>query len=142
VNGKVSSYIAGAIAVFGALVARIPLEIQVLLVLMVLDIVLGAIIAIRRRDVSSDEFGKGVAKKMGIIVLLTALRASEPVLQFDAMDYAAVFFVVYELISITENAARLGVPIPERVAHVLATMRGERDEQDRDEVQSNTQNQS
>jgi toxin secretion/phage lysis holin len=138
VNGKAWSYIASAIAVFGALVARIPHPVQILLVLMVLDIVLGGIVAILRRDVSSHEFWKGIAKKMGTLVLLAALGASEPVLQFDAMDYAAVFFVVYELISITENATRLGVPVPDRVARVLATLRGKHDEQDRGEAQSNT----
>ena len=140
-NGKVGSSVAGAIALFGALLVRFPHPVQILLVLMVLDIVLGGIVALSRRNVSSHEFWKELAKKAGTLVLLAALGASEPVLQFDAMDYAAVFFVVYELLTITENTARLGVPIPERVAHMLATLRGERDEQNRAEVQSNTENQ-
>ena len=139
-NGKVGSSVAGATALFGALLVRFPYPVQILLVLMVLDIVLGGIVALLQRNVSSHEFWKELAKKAGTLVLLAALGASEPVLQFDAMDYAAVFFVVYELVCITEKAARLGVPIPDRVARVLATLRGERDEQNRAQAQSHTAN--
>jgi len=140
VNGKVGSSVAGATALVGALLVRFPHPVQILLVLMVLDIVLGGIVALLQRNVSSHEFWKELAKKAGTLVLLAALGASEPVLQFDAMDYAAVFFVVYELVCITEKAARLGVPIPDRVARVLATLRGERDEQNRAQAQSHTAN--
>jgi len=140
VNGKVGSSVAGATALFGALLVRFPHPVQILLVLMVLDIVLGGIVALLQRNVSSHEFWKELAKKAGTLVLLAALGASEPVLQFDAIDYAAVFFVVYELVCITEKAARLGVPIPDRVARVLATLRGERDEQNRAQAQSHTAN--
>lgn len=139
-NGKVGSSVAGATALVGALLVRFPHPVQILLVLMVLDIVLGGIVALLQRNVSSHEFWKELAKKAGTLVLLAALGASEPVLQFDAMDYAAVFFVVYELVCITEKAARLGVPIPDRVARVLATLRGERDEQNRAQAQSHTAN--
>ena len=139
-NGKVGSSVAGATALFGALLVRFPHPVQILLVLMVLDIVLGGIVALLQRNVSSHEFWKELAKKAGTLVLLAALGASEPVLQFDAIDYAAVFFVVYELVCITEKAARLGVPIPDRVARVLATLRGERDEQNRAQAQSHTAN--
>jgi phage-related holin len=73
--------------------------------------------------------------------LLAALGASETVLGFDAMDYSAVFFIVNQLLSITEKAALLGVPIPERVKRLLITLREEHDEQqDRAQAQPNTKN--
>jgi len=129
VNGKDWSYTISAIALLGALIASLPHPVKILLMLMALDLILGGINAFVRRNVTSDEFWMVIAKKAATLVLLAALGASEPILQFDAMDYACVLFVVYELVSITEYAAQLGVPIPRRVAQVLATLRGQYNEQ-------------
>jgi phage-related holin len=83
----------------------------------------------------------GLMRKTATLLLLAALSASESVLGFDAMDYSAVFFIVHELLSITEKAAALGVPVPVRVRRVLMVLREEYNEQqDRAEDQSNTQN--
>jgi toxin secretion/phage lysis holin len=140
-NGKLWTYFTGAVGVFGALIMSLPHPVQILLVLMGIDVALGAIAAVTHRSVSSDALWKGLAKKAAILLLIAALATAEPVLQFDAADYAAVFFVVAELVSIVELAALLGVPIPERVTRVLAVMRGKANEPNRDQVQSITENQ-
>jgi toxin secretion/phage lysis holin len=140
-NGKFWAYCMSAVGLLGALIMSLPHPVQILLMLMGIDVALGVIAAVTHRSVSSNALWKGLAKKMATLLLLGALAAAEPVLQVDAADYAAVFFVVAELVSIVELAALLGVPIPERVTRVLATMREKDDEPDRDQVQPVAENQ-
>jgi toxin secretion/phage lysis holin len=136
VSSKAYSYLVSGAAIVGALLINLPDPLQILLVLMALDILLGIVVAATRQEVSSHRLWKGIAKKIGTVLLLVALFVSEPVLQFDAMGYAAVFFITHELLSIIEHAVILGVPIPGRIANVLSVLRGNASEQDRAEVQS------
>jgi phage-related holin len=134
------TYVVSVIATIGALLMHIPHVVQILLLLMALSLVLEAIVCATKRCRCRYSLWGELAKRAATMVLLTALGASEPVLGVNALDYSAVFFVVYELILITENAARLGVPVPDRLREMLATLRGRHNGQNSVEFQSNTQN--
>lgn len=124
-----------------ALAMHIPAVILILVALMAIDAVLTLLAPSPRRRSRCTIFWMGLMRKTATLLLLAALSASESVLGFDAMDYSAVFFIVHELLSITEKAAALGVPVPVRVRRVLMVLREEYNEQqDRAEDQSNTQN--
>ena len=129
-KGVISAFL-GAIAAAGAALAHVPHTVQILAILMVLDILLGGIHAAIDERVSSSQLWRGLAKKSATILLLAAIGAAQPVLGFDAMPYAGVFFIAHELVSITEHAAALGVPIPERVQRVLVMLRGDGDGEER-----------
>lgn len=105
--------------------AQMETAVQVLVVLIALDIVSGMAAAFVERRASSDASLRGIVKKVLVILLVGAARAVEPVIGFDASSYVAMFFVAYEALSILENAARAGVPIPERLRSALVALRGE-----------------
>jgi len=130
------SFVISTITAASALLMRMPMVLQILFVLMFLDLILTRFVAS-----SWQELMKRFTRMVATCVLLAALGKSEPVLGFAAMEYTAVFFIVNELIAITEKAAQLGVPIPERVRRVLTALREERNDQpDRAKAESNTDN--
>jgi phage-related holin len=125
-----------AVAGASTLLIHIPRVLQILFVLMLLDLILTRLVA-----KSWSLLMKRLAQMVGTSVLLAALQLSEQVLGFAAMEYTAAFFIVHELIAITEKAAELGVPIPERVRRMLVALREETDEQqNRAQNQSHTEN--
>jgi len=130
------SFMISAIAASTTLIMHIPMILQILFALMFLDLILTKLVA-----KNWDEILKRLAQMTGTFALLAALRVSESVLGFAAMEYTAVFFIVHELLAIVEKAAMLGVPIPERVRRMLVALREESDEQqDRSQTQSHTEN--
>jgi toxin secretion/phage lysis holin len=135
------STVVGTVAAAWALVMHIPAVLLILVALMAVDAVLELLVQAARGKKRYDRFYRGLIRSAGTLLLLAALGASETVLGFDAMDYSAVFFIVSQLLSITEKAALLGVPIPERVKRLLLILREEHDEQqDRAQAQPNTTN--
>lgn len=88
--------------------------IQCLITLIVIDIFSGLILAKSSGEISSDASFKGMGKKAMMLLLVGAAHtynATQP-LGFDAGVAVAAFFCTTELISIIENAGRIGLPIP------------------------------
>lgn len=122
-NGNVlTKWIAIGSIAFGGAWAKIPYTIQALLLLMALDITSGLLAAIKQRAVNSSVMLRGLATKGAILVLLGVLHIIEKPLNipFELESMAAIAFIVYEAMSITENCANAGVPIPLFVVKVLA----------------------
>lgn len=91
-----------------------------LLFLMIVDIVLGLLRSFREKCLSSEVSGRGMTKKVVMLILVLvcevlgqATRISGP------REASSVFFIIYETISVIENAARLGAPIPPPLAAIL-----------------------
>ena len=98
--------------------------IRTLVVLIVLDIISGLAVAYVKQEVQSDSSRKGMIKKALMLVLVGAahtFNATQP-LGFDAASGVAGFFALTELISIIENCANVGVPIPPVLTRALATI--------------------
>lgn len=95
-----------------------------LLIMMILDIVLGLIRAGQDKKLSSDISGRGMRRKavMLILVLVGAVlgRAAGT---GGIGEVIAASFMVSEVLSILENAALLGVPIPPPLAAILVQLR-------------------
>lgn len=107
--------------------AQLETAVQVLVVLMALDILTGMVAAFVGRRAASTVALRGIAKKVLVLLLVAAARAVEPVIGFDASSYVAMFFVAYEALSILENGAKAGVPIPERLRSALVALKGDGD---------------
>ncbi|MEN6534622.1 MAG: phage holin family protein [Bryobacteraceae bacterium] len=100
--------------------------IQTLVVLILLDFASGLLYAWSTGAVSSDASYRGMAKKAMMLLLTgaaSAYNATQP-LGFDAGAAVAGFFCTTELISITENAGRLGLPIPKPLMDAMAKLGG------------------
>ena len=98
---------------------------QTLLILILLDFASGLLYAWSAGAVSSDASYRGMAKKAMMLLLVGAAHAYNATqsLGFDAAAAVAGFFCATELISITENAGRLGVPLPRVLARAIEKLK-------------------
>lgn len=127
---KLSSVFGAIVATIGGVIGWIwgdftPL-LAALIVCMVLDYISGVACAIVRKDVSSEVGFKGIVKKILILMLVGVAHVldayvlnSTPVLQ----SAVTMFFIANEGISLVENAAGLGIPIPKKMLEVLKQLK-------------------
>lgn len=98
-----------------------------LLGLMLFDIVSGLILAGSKGATSSDASWEGMRKKAMMLIMVGAAHTFNAghSLGFDAGTAVAGFFCTTEFISITENAGRLGLPLPRILIAAIAKLRNE-----------------
>ena len=102
-----------------------------LIVFMALDYITGLMCAIADKKLSSAVGFKGVCKKVLILMLVGVAHIVDlhVVGTGDALRSAVVcFYLSNESVSMLENAAHLGLPIPEKLKSVLAQLHGREDE--------------
>ncbi|MGN1135185.1 MAG: holin family protein [Oscillospiraceae bacterium] len=116
-------------AVFGYLFGKFDGMMGALIALIVLDYITGIIAAFVERKLSSEVGARGIAKKM--IMLLTVAVAN--VVDVSVIgegnvlrSVAALFYIANEGISLLENGARLGVPMPKKLIDVLVQLKSEK----------------
>lgn len=107
--------------ILASIVIATPAAVQALIVLMVIDYVTGIICALMACTLSSARGWRGLAAKTLTLLLVgTAQYVSRFLhLGVDAGAAVAMAFAANELISIVENCARAGVPIPEPLLVVV-----------------------
>ena len=108
-----------------------------LLVFMTLDYVTGVMCAIVDGKLSSEIGFKGICKKVLILLLVGVANIVDMhvVGTGSALRGAvAAFYLSNEGVSLLENAAHIGLPIPEKLKDVLAQLHG-RDDRDDDETE-------
>lgn len=104
---------------------------SILGVLIVVDYVTGATCAYLRQELSSEQSIRGIAKKLASIALLILAHMLDVLLDqgFPVVQTAALWLLIAnEGISITENLAELGVPIPTVMRDALAKLNHDADE--------------
>lgn len=99
----------------------IPAAIHTLLIMMLLDYSTGFIVAVMNRKLNAAEGLRGLGRKtLTLILVVTVHWVTEPLhLGLDVASMVAVAFTLNEMISITENCAHAGVPIPPQLLDVL-----------------------
>lgn len=96
-----------------------------LIAFIVIDYLTGVMCAVVDKKLSSEIGAKGIFKKVLIFALvgLGHVIDSQILGQAQAIRTAVIFFYLSnEGISILENAAALGLPVPERLKDVLARL--------------------
>lgn len=85
-----------------------------LLILIVIDYVSGIIAAALHGELKSKVGFRGIAKKVFILFLVAAAHVIDGVIGTNAMFREAVifFFIANELLSLIENAGKIGLPVP------------------------------
>ncbi len=109
------------IATVASLWLAVPVTVQVLLILMGLDILSGFILAAIQKGLDSHAGFVGVLKKVLVLILIGAAHVVMKPMNFG-FDVAAVVATAYclnEAISIVENCARAGLPIPAPLVDAL-----------------------
>ena len=137
---KINAVFGGVVAAIGGVIGWIwgdftPL-LAALIVCMALDYISGVACAVVRKDVSSKIGFKGIVKKILILMLVGVAHIldayvlnSTPVLQ----SAVTMFFIANEGISLVENAAGLGIPIPKKMLEVLKQLKLKGDSTEKDE---------
>ena len=96
-----------------------------LLAFVVIDYLTGVMCAITDRSLSSEVGFKGIFRKVLIFVMVGAghILDSQVVGTGDALRTAVIFFYISnEGVSLLENAAHIGLPVPEKLKAVLAQL--------------------
>ncbi len=109
-------------AFLGSVVGGVDGFLYSLLILMVIDYVSGILVAINTRSLSSEIGAKGLTKKVHILLLVVVGNVIDKNIigGGSSVRTAVVFFyIVNECISVTENSANLGLPIPNKLRKIL-----------------------
>ena len=123
---KLETYVGGGVAFVGVLLQHLfgawSSSLETLLILMVIDYItgIGAACVNPNMKLDSRKCAVGIWKKIITLLLIAATHRVDLIGQTMAMNIVLLFFVGQELLSILENAANCGLPIPQKLKDTLA----------------------
>lgn len=122
-----SAIISVTATTFVWLVGGIDVALQCLLVAIVIDYVSGIIKAYNTKTLSSNIGFRGILKKVGIllIVMLAVLVDRVTIDNGGIRTLVIYYFVANEGLSILENLAQAGLPIPKSLKNALKVIKKE-----------------
>lgn len=127
--------IAGAVgAVLGFMYGEVTGLFWALIAFMALDYITGVVVAIIEKRLSSEVGFRGLAKKFLILVFVAVGHIADTYILGGtpaAMSAVMLFYMANEGISIIENAAALGLPVPKKLTNIMEQIRNksEREEE-------------
>lgn len=99
--------------------------IALLVLLIVIDYLSGFAVAYSNGKLSSSQGFKGITKKILMLLIVALAFRIDIVLNTEIIFLASVwFYIANELLSITENAGKLGVPIPPSILKGIEVLKG------------------
>lgn len=114
------------VSIFIFLVGGFDNLFRALLIMMVLDYITGVAKGFKRKNANSNRAYKGLKKKLIIIFIVVAASQMDLILQgVGIRAIVLMFYVATEFLSILENAAILGIPIPAKLKGALEQYRDE-----------------
>lgn len=90
------------------------------LLLMVLDVLTGYYNAWKNNEISSSRMRDGLGKKCAELAYIAVGVAFNFAFGISAIMYFLVIYVCYmEIVSLAENCAKLGLPVPDKIKEKL-----------------------
>ncbi len=115
--------IAGAVgAVLGFMYGEVTGLFWALIAFMALDYITGVVVAVIEKRLSSEVGFRGLAKKLLILVFVAVGHIADTYILGGtpaAMSAVMLFYIANEGISIIENAAALGLPVPKKLTNIM-----------------------
>lgn len=115
--------IAGAVgAVLGFMYGEVTGLFWALIAFMALDYITGVVVAIIEKRLSSEVGFRGLAKKFLILVFVAVGHIADAYILGGtpaAKSAVMLFYIANEGISIIENAASLGLPVPKKLTSIM-----------------------
>ncbi len=107
------------------LIGDIDMGIRTLIIFMLIDYILGIMCGKANENISSKTAFKGILKKIAIWSLVTVSNMIDKNIGANGMlrNLVIFFYIGQDGISILENAALLGVPIPEKLKDSLIQLK-------------------
>ena len=122
--------IKGSIAVIGTIFTWLfgawDMALIVLISFMVLDYITGLIKGCNNKTLSSHIASKGIARKSLIFIVLIVAVLLDRLLNTGTWVFRTLvcyFYIANEGISLLENCAELGVPIPDKIKETLVQLK-------------------
>ena len=126
--------IAGAVgAVLGFMYGEGTGLFWTLIAFMALDYISGVIVAIIEKRLLSEVGFRGLAKKFLILVFVAVGHIADTYILGGtpaAMSAVMLFYIANEGISIIENAAALGLPVPKKLTSIMEQIRNKSESED------------
>ena len=130
------NYLKGVVAIVGTALTWLfgawDTALMVLVCFMVLDYCTGVIRDFINKEVSSDIGLKGIARKAVILIVLIVAVLLDRLLNTGTWVFRTIvcyFYIANEGISLLENCAGLGLPVPESIQNALVQLKdGEKKE--------------
>ena len=132
INEKIGVIGAGVGTLLTWLFGGWEVGIRVLIAFMVLDYITGLLCGYKGKQLSSKVGFDGLKRKFTILIILIVAVLLDRLTgqEWFFRTIVIYFYVAMEGISILENAARLDVPIPDKLKDALIQLKeGEKDEQ-------------
>lgn len=126
---KYDKILSGFAAVIGICVnyffGGLDMALKTVLLLMVLDYISGLLCAGANKELSSKIGFRGLGKKIIILIIIALAVSVDNITKANGLVRTAVifFYASMEGISILENAARLGVPVPDKLKDMLIQLK-------------------
>lgn len=98
----------------------------VLVTFVAVDYVTGVIAAGLDGKLNSEVGWRGIAKKVAIFLVVAVAHQVDVALGGELhmfRDAAIFFYLANELLSFTENAGRIGIPVPEKLLNAVEVLR-------------------
>lgn len=123
------------VSIFIFLVGGVDKLFRTLLILMAIDFITGVIKGFKNKNANSQRAYKGFWKKLVIILIVAGAAQIDLILQeVGVRTIVLMFYVATEFLSILENAAILGIPIPEKLKLSLEQYRDNQNRGDSNEA--------
>lgn len=123
-------FIKGALAAVGGFIVYwlggLDQLLIALIAMVVLDYMTGLLAAWHNKTLSSAVGFRGIAKKVMLLGVVALAYIIERITSdsLPLREIAIMFFVVNEALSVLENAAKTGLPIPDKLKEVLQQLKG------------------
>jgi toxin secretion/phage lysis holin len=97
-----------------------------LLAFVIIDYITGMIAGALEGKLNSQVGFRGIAKKVAIFFIVSVAHMVDVSLGDNHLfrDAAIFFYIANELLSITENAGKIGIPIPDKLLNAVEVLRG------------------
>ena len=98
--------------------------ITILFILMIIDIITGISKAVKNKNLWSRKSLLGFARKILVFLIITVANLLDLFMNLNgALVLATVtFYILNEVLSITEHAGQLGVPLPDKLLEVISVV--------------------
>ena len=125
-------YFKGVVAISATVITYLlgnwDTSVIVLLAFLLFDYLSGCMCAAKEKKLSSNIGFKGLCKKLSIIFILISAVLLDRLMNNNAWVFRTLvcyFYIANEGLSILENSARLGVPIPEKLREILLQLKAD-----------------
>ena len=125
-NNVVKAITVGLTGIAGFLIGEFDGLYKALLMLIIADYITGVIVAVVKKQLSSEIGAKGIAKKVLMLIIVAVANVLDVQIiggGAGLRNITIIFYAANEVISLLENTGKLGVPYPPKMLEMLEQLK-------------------